>query len=491
MLVVDLGGQYSQLIARRVREARVYSELVSHRVDRRRAAAAQPGRADPLRRPGLGLRRRRAAASTPRSSSSASRRSASVTACSCWRSSSAAGSTAPASAEFGSTELHAHPAASSSRTSPPSRPSGCRTATPSSRRRPARVSSRRRRATPVAAFEDARRGLYGVQFHPEVVHTPHGQDVLKNFLYEVAGAAGRLDAGGGDRGAGRADPRAGRPERVLCALSGGVDSAVAALLVHQAVGDQLTCVFVDHGLLRKGEAEQVVETFGGHLPRAARPRPGAGALPRAGSRASPIRRRSARRSARSSSASSRTRRGKLGDVALARPGDALLRRDRVGRHRRRRRDDQVAPQRRRAARRHEDEARRAAAAALQGRGAARRRGARDARADGLAPAVPGPGSRDPDHRRGHRGAARHAARGRRDPAGGGAPRRPLPRALAVVLRAAGDPLGRRSGRLAHLRLPDRDPRRHLRGRDDRRLGAAAVRPGRAGRVAASSTRSRP
>ena len=66
-----------------------------------------------------------------------------------------------------------------------------------------------------------------------------------------------------------------------------------------------------------------------------------------------------------------------------------------------------------------------------------------------------------------------AARGRRDPAGGGPPRRPLPRALAVVLRAAGDPLGRRPGRLAHLRLPDRDPRRHLRGRDDRRLGAAA------------------
>jgi GMP synthase (glutamine-hydrolysing) len=117
---------------------------------------------------------------------------------------------------------------------------------------------------PVAAFEDTDGGFYGVQFHPEVAHTPHGQEVLQHFLYDAAGArpswtmtsiidsqveAIRAQVGSDD---------------VICGLSGGVDSSVAAALVHRAVGDQLTCVFVDHGLLREGEAEQVVDTFERH-----------------------------------------------------------------------------------------------------------------------------------------------------------------------------------------------------------------------------------
>ncbi|HVT21283.1 MAG TPA: glutamine-hydrolyzing GMP synthase, partial [Mycobacteriales bacterium] len=114
---------------------------------------------------------------------------------------------------------------------------------------------------PVAGFEDLTRGLAGVQFHPEVLHTTHGQAVLEHFLYDVAGCRPtwtmvnivdeqvdriRLQVGG---------------KRAICGLSGGVDSAVAAALVQRAIGDRLTCVFVDHGLLRKGEPEQVERDF--------------------------------------------------------------------------------------------------------------------------------------------------------------------------------------------------------------------------------------
>jgi len=267
VLIVDLGGQYSQLIARRVREARVYSELVSHRVSAAELQEKNPvalilsggpasvyaegaPRIDPgifeLGIPTLGI---------------------------CYGAQLLAlelGGRVDRTgvSEFGRTELRAAEGASlfaslpaeqtvwmSHRDTVVAPPAGARTVATSDH-------------TPVAAFEDAGRGLYGVQFHPEVVHTPHGQDVLKNFLYEAAGAVPSwTPAAVIEEQVERIRAQVGS-DRVLCALSGGVDSAVAALLVHKAVGDQLTCVFVDHGMLRQGEAAQVVETFDGvfHVP---------------------------------------------------------------------------------------------------------------------------------------------------------------------------------------------------------------------------------
>jgi len=259
--VVDLGGQYSQLIARRVREARVYSELVSHRASvdeiRRRKPVAlilSGGPAsvyaegaphvDPrlfeLGVPTLGICYGMQLMAQDLPGGRVDRTGA---------------------GEFGKTVLRFRGELAkdlveeqtvwmSHRDSVVEPPTGA-TVTASSA------------ATPVAAFEDERRRLYGIQFHPEVVHTPNGQQVLKNFLFGIAGAAPSwTPAALIEEQVERIRARVGRG-RVLCGLSGGVDSAVAALLVHKAVGDQLTCVFVDHGLLRKDEASQVVETFSG------------------------------------------------------------------------------------------------------------------------------------------------------------------------------------------------------------------------------------
>src|SRR6476646_8938623 len=263
VLVVDLGGQYSQLIARRVREARVYSELVGHRLTAAEVAARRPAAlilsggpasvyADgapeldteifSLGVPVLGicygmqLMARDLGGAVERTGAS----------------------------EFGKAELEADDSPlfhdlppvqtvwMSHRDSVTAPPAGARVTASSP-------------STPIAAFEDRARRLSGVPFHQEVVHTPHGQEILKNFLYEVAAAPPTwTPAAVIEEQVARIRAAVGA-ERVLCALSGGVDSAVAALLVHKAVGDQLTCVFVDHGLLRENEAEQVVETFGGHF----------------------------------------------------------------------------------------------------------------------------------------------------------------------------------------------------------------------------------
>jgi GMP synthase (glutamine-hydrolysing) len=116
-------------------------------------------------------------------------------------------------------------------------------------------------ASPVAAVEDAGRALYGIQFHPEVVHTPYGQQILTTFLTDVCGCDRTWSAASIiDEQIARIRAQVGDGQ-VICGLSGGVDSSVAALLVHRAVGDQLTCVFVDHGLMRKDEGEQVIRAF--------------------------------------------------------------------------------------------------------------------------------------------------------------------------------------------------------------------------------------
>jgi GMP synthase (glutamine-hydrolysing) len=264
VLVLDFGGQYSQLIARRVREARVYSELVSHRIGADEIRARNPAAlvlsggpasvyaegaplADPrifeLGVPTLGI---------------------------CYGMQLMArelGGAVEANdvSEYGKAEVLLDESAAlfhdlpteqvvwmSHRDSVTAAPAGARVTASSP-------------TTPIAAFEDPKRGLYGVQFHPEVVHTPHGQRILESFLYDVAGTPPAwTPAAVIEEQVERIRAQVGS-EQVICGLSGGVDSAVAALLVHKAVGDRLTCVFVDHGLLRENEAEQVVETFGGHF----------------------------------------------------------------------------------------------------------------------------------------------------------------------------------------------------------------------------------
>ncbi len=120
-------------------------------------------------------------------------------------------------------------------------------------------------ASPVAAFESHDRGLYGIQFHPEVAHTPYGQQVLTNFLEDVCGCERTWSpASVIEEQVDRIRAQVGEG-RAICGLSGGVDSSVAALLVHRAIGDRLTCVFVDHGLMRKNEGAQVIAAFRDHF----------------------------------------------------------------------------------------------------------------------------------------------------------------------------------------------------------------------------------
>ena len=210
--------------------------------------------------------------------------------------------------------------------------------------------------------------------------------------------------------------------RVVCGLSGGVDSTVAALLIHRAIGDRLTCIFVDNGVMRLDEAGADRAAL-----RAAASCRSSSSTPRRcssiGSPASPIRSRSARSSARRSSTCSRREATKLGLVRLPRAGHALSRRHRERLGHRAVARDQEPPQRRRPARAHALQAGRAAAAAVQGRSARGRQGARPRRRVRLAAAVSGSGPGGAHPRRGHRVAARPGPPRRRDRRGGseGAP----------------------------------------------------------------------
>jgi GMP synthase (glutamine-hydrolysing) len=258
VLVLDFGGQYSQLIARRIRECGVFAELLPHDTDLERIRDRRPaglvlsgGPASVYSEGAPELRRELLELGVPVLGICYGMQAMVQT---------LGGRVEGAEAgEFGRTQLTLADGGGRLLAGLP-REQQCWMSHRDSVFEPpggfeALASSP---GSPVAALESIERGLYGIQFHPEVVHTPYGSRILERFLREIAGCEQEwspasvvteqvesIRAQVGDAG-------------VLCGLSGGVDSATAAALVHRAVGDQLTCVLVDHGLMRKNEAEQVV-----------------------------------------------------------------------------------------------------------------------------------------------------------------------------------------------------------------------------------------
>jgi GMP synthase (glutamine-hydrolysing) len=264
VLVLDFGGQYSQLIARRIRECGVFSELLPHdlpleEIERRRPrglvlsggpASVFDERAPRLRTellelglPALGI---------------------------CYGMQAMAlelgGRVERAEiGEFGRTELRVNESGRLLVGLPGEQSCWMSHRDTVFEPPPGFTPLASSPASPVAAFESLDRDLYGIQFHPEVVHTPHGTQILENFLHEICGCEGSWSPTSIiEEQVELVRDRVG-DARVICGLSGGVDSSVAALIVHRAIGDQLTCVFVDHGLLRKNESEQVVSAFGDHF----------------------------------------------------------------------------------------------------------------------------------------------------------------------------------------------------------------------------------
>jgi GMP synthase (glutamine-hydrolysing) len=260
VLVVDYGAQYAQLIARRVREAHVYSEIVPHTASvdelllRRPKAIVLSGGPSSVYAPGA-----------PQANAGLFAAGVPVFGI-CY------GFQAMAQAlggevantgvrEFGRTTLSVSTPGVLLRGLPPAQQVWMSHGDEVAVAPPGFTVTARTVGVPVAAFEDVDRRLAGVQFHPEVLHTEHGQHILRRFLYDIAGVRPQwTEANIIDEQVSAIQAQVGG-KRVICGLSGGVDSAVAAALVQRAVGDQLTCVFVDHGLLRAGEAEQVERDF--------------------------------------------------------------------------------------------------------------------------------------------------------------------------------------------------------------------------------------
>ncbi len=260
VLVLDFGGQYTQLIARRIRECRVYCEILPYHtpaediVSRRPKGIVFSGGPSSVYQEGA-----------PQCAVSLYDAGIPILGI-CYGMQLMArqlgGTVSPAEQrEYGKTELEVLDGSGLFRGLEDRErcwmSHGDRVDAPP----PGFAVTARTAHSPVAAMADPVRKLFGLQFHPEVRHTPRGVQILQRFLYEVCGCRGDWTMSSFLEDAVAQIRREVGDGRVLCALSGGVDSSVAAALVHRAVGDRLTCVFVDHGLLRQGESEQVRETF--------------------------------------------------------------------------------------------------------------------------------------------------------------------------------------------------------------------------------------
>ncbi len=335
-------------------------------------------------------------------------------------------------------------------------------------------------------MEDRARGLFAVQFHPEVVHTPRGMDVLRNFLYQACDCGPTwTPASIIEEQVARIRAQVGPTDKAVLGLSGGVDSTVAAVLVHKAIGDRLVCVFIDQGMMRGNEAEHVVEMFTEHLKIPliavdARQR----FLDRLVGVTDPERKRKIigeefircfeEESRKLTDAKFLVQGTLYSDVIESgtRQAAKIKSHHNVGGLPEKMGFELVEPLR------------------LLFKDEVRAVGEELGLPERIVWRQPFPGPGLGIRIIGEVTAERVDILQRADAilAGRGQERRPLPRAVAVLRHPAGDPLGRRAGRRAHLRLPDRHPRREERRRHDGRLGAAALRAAREGLLARSSTR---